>query len=88
MKIRGQKESNFRNKISNVIFNFISLNYTYKIQYISLGLNCLPRKHYTNNKLMKTKKDGYKSCPFDLMISSYEGIFNLIENNFKNFFDI
>ncbi len=42
--------------------------------FISLGLNCSSAIYGVNNNLRNTKKDGYKTCPFDLMLSSYNGI--------------
>jgi hypothetical protein len=87
--IRSVYENKFRNNVSLIIKNFLKNKSTCdNVNYISLGLNCLPRTHYTTAKIMNSKKDGYKSCPFDLMISSYEGICRLIENDFKDFYHL
>jgi len=53
---------------------------------ISLGRNCNPRVHI-KNKFNLSKNNGYKSCVFDLCITSYESLCSILENNFKNFFD-
>lgn len=59
-----------------------------KIIYISLGHNCTPANHYVKNKIMNSKKEGRKSCPFDLAISTYTGLCKLFENDFESFLDI
>lgn len=59
-----------------------------KIIYISLGQNCQGVSHYIKNNFMKSKADGRKTCVFDLMLTSYYGLYNLIENDFENFMDI
>lgn len=59
-----------------------------KYIYISLGHNCTPATHYVKNKIMKTRKEGRKSCPFDLMISTYTGLCNLFESDFQGFLNI
>lgn len=59
-----------------------------KIIYISLGHNCTPANHHVRNKIMNSKKQGRKSCPFDLAISTYTGLCKLFENDFESFLDI
>jgi len=54
--------------------------------FISIGSNCNPRI-YMKNKMNITKKNGYKSCPFDLCISSFDSIYQCINDDFKYFFD-
>jgi hypothetical protein len=54
--------------------------------YISLGYNCDPRI-YMKNKLNLTKQKGYKTCPFDLCITSFESLCKCIETDFQYFFD-
>lgn len=52
---------------------------------ISIGYNCTPRifiKHVYNI----SKNDGYKTCPFDLCITNYDGLVRCIEEDFANFF--
>lgn len=52
---------------------------------ISLGWNC----HTTSMGLIRglrgLKKDGYKTCPFDLMVSNYEGVIQCLYDDFKDF---
>tara|TARA_B100001105_G_C22329848_1_gene416442 strand:- start:5 stop:679 length:675 start_codon:yes stop_codon:yes gene_type:complete len=57
------------------------------ITYISLGQNCKPVENAIKNRNMKTKREGRKTCVFDLMITSYTALLELIESNFDNFFD-
>lgn len=58
------------------------------MEYISLGHNCASVAHYVKNNLMKSKIDGRKTGPFDLMISTYSGVCNLLENNFEDFLNV
>ena len=54
---------------------------------ISLGNVCYSAFWATNNGLRKHKKEGYKTCPFDLMISNYKGVISCINDNFLYFRD-
>jgi len=54
--------------------------------YISIGCQCDSRV-YIKNVLNLAKKNGYKSCPFDLCITPFESLYNCIETDFKFFFD-
>lgn len=38
---------------------------------ISLGWNCDAAGYAVKNKLRETKNNGYKTCPFDIMITNY-----------------
>ncbi len=42
--------------------------------FISLGLNCSSAVYGTKKNLRKKKENGYNTCPFDLMLSSYSGL--------------
>lgn len=42
---------------------------------ISLGWNCLTATEAVNRGLRKTKANGYRTCPFDIMVSNYNGIY-------------
>jgi hypothetical protein len=55
----------------------------YKI--ISLGSDCLPRYVLTKGKIMKTKEEGTLSCPFDLILTPYSSLCQLIDNDFTDF---
>ena len=44
------------------------------MEYISIGQNCASVTSFIKNGIMKNKKKGWKTCFFDLMISSYYGI--------------
>jgi hypothetical protein len=52
---------------------------------ISLGYNCDPAMYGIENNLRKSKKDGYKTCPFDLMITNYDGVVKCILDDFSDF---
>lgn len=52
---------------------------------ISLGWNCHPANYGVENGIRLTKKEGYKTCPFDEMISNYEGVVQCIQDNFQDF---
>lgn len=54
---------------------------------ISLGWTCYSAQYATENNIRKFKKDGYKTCPFDKMISNYKGLCQCIQDDFKYFCD-
>lgn len=56
-----------------------------KIVGISLGKDCLPASWGVHNNYRKRKSNNYNTCPFDLMISNYEGVVKCILEDFKNF---
>ena len=55
---------------------------------ISLGWNCHSASFGVSNFLRKTKKNGYKTCPFDEMITNYKGIIECIKDDFDFLCDI
>lgn len=52
---------------------------------ISLGWNCSSAVLGVEHGYRSQKKDGYKTCPFDEMITSYHGIVDCIEDDFQDF---
>jgi len=54
---------------------------------ISLGWNCSAAQDGIRLGLRNVKSDGYKTCPFDMMISNYIGMCKCIEDDFKYFCD-
>ena len=54
---------------------------------ISLGWNCNSAVEGVKLGIRKTKRQGYLTCPFDEMVSNYEGIIKCIETDFKFFCD-
>ncbi len=54
--------------------------------YISLGYKCDPRV-VIKNVYGFSKKNGYKSCPFDLCITPFNALCKILENDFSTFFD-
>lgn len=54
---------------------------------ISLGNVCYTAQWGVEHGLRGTKKDGYKTCPFDLMVSNYYGVVNCIAEDFVYFCD-
>lgn len=49
---------------------------------ISLGWNCHSAGYGVNNNIRKTKESGYKTCPFDKMVSNYRGLVECIKDDF------
>lgn len=54
---------------------------------ISLGWNCNSAIHGVNNGIRTRKEAGYKTCPFDTMISNFDGIVECIKDDFAYFTD-
>lgn len=55
---------------------------------ICLGTYCLPRVIATYSYFKPRRSSGEKTCPFDLAFCwDFEGIINLLDNEFENFFD-
>ena len=55
---------------------------------ISLGWDCGPASFGVNNNLRKTKKNGYMTCPFDLMNTNYNGVIECFKDDFKYLCDL
>lgn len=55
---------------------------------ISLGWNCHSATVGVSTGLRKTKQDGYKTCPFDEMVTNYKGIIECIKDDFEFLCDI
>lgn len=54
---------------------------------ISLGFNCDSATYGVAHNYRTTKSNGYKTCPFDLMVTNYQGIIDCINDDFKYFTD-
>ncbi len=54
---------------------------------ISLGNVCNSAAYGVQTGLRGKKEIGYKTCPFDLMVSNYEGVVKCIEDDFAHFCD-
>ena len=54
---------------------------------ISLGWRCEAAEIGVQYNLRQIKKDGYKTCPFDLGVTNYIGVCKCIEDDFKYFLD-
>ena len=54
---------------------------------ISLGWNCTPAIKGVQLGLRTTKADGYQTCPFDLMMSTYKGMTRCLETDFQDFYN-
>ena len=52
---------------------------------ISLGWNCHTTTMAVEQGLRDLKANGYKTCPFDLMVSNYEGVIQCLYDDFKDF---
>ena len=55
---------------------------------ISLGWNCNSATVGVSTGLRKTKQQGYKTCPFDEMVTNYKGIIECIKDDFEFLCDI
>lgn len=51
---------------------------------ISLGYNCRPASLGVDLGWRGTKANGYKTCPFDMCISPFEGMVECIRDDFKD----
>jgi hypothetical protein len=54
---------------------------------ISLGWNCYSAVWAVNNNIRTRKNEGYNTCPFDKMISNYDGLVECLNDDFLYFFD-
>jgi len=54
---------------------------------ISLGWNCGPARVGLSNGVRAPKSDGYRTCPFDEMITNLPGIIECLKDDFKYFTD-
>ena len=54
---------------------------------ISLGWNCGPAGAGLSSGLRASKADGYKTCPFDEMVTNLPGIVECLRDDFKYFTD-
>ena len=50
---------------------------------ISLGWDCQPAIIGLKKGLRPSKEDGYKTCPFDMMLSNYPGLIECLKDDFK-----
>lgn len=55
---------------------------------ISLGWNCVSAIKGVEMGLRKRKENGYKTCPFDEMITNYKGIIECINDDFEYLCDV
>lgn len=55
---------------------------------ISLGWNCHSAITGVYSGLRNTKQNGYKTCPFDEMVSNYQGIIDCLKDDFEYLCDI
>ena len=55
---------------------------------ISLGWNCHSATKAVSMGIRNTKSKGYKTCPFDEMITNYKGIIDCIMDDFEHLCDL
>jgi len=55
---------------------------------ISLGNRCETAIWAVDNNFRVNREKGYKTCPFDLCVTNYEGIVKCINDDFKYFTDL
>ena len=54
---------------------------------ISLGWNCHSANYGVKEGIRNKKENGYLTCPFDMMVSNYQGIVDCFNDDFKYFCD-
>lgn len=54
---------------------------------ISLGFNCHSAEYGVATGIRNTKNNGYARCPFDMMLSNFEGLIRCIADDFEYFCD-
>ena len=57
------------------------------MECISLGWNCDSAKFGVTSGARKKRENGYKTCPFDEMITNYDGLVNCINDDFEFLYD-
>ncbi|MDD2781550.1 DUF1796 family putative cysteine peptidase [Sulfuricurvum sp.] len=55
---------------------------------VSLGNNCIPRTIPTRKGFKKTKNEGELTLPFDLSVTPYMAVCELIETDFRDFLNV
>lgn len=55
---------------------------------ISLGWNCHSAMYGVHVGIRGEKKFGYKTCPFDEMITNYPGLIQCLKDDFKHLYDV
>jgi hypothetical protein len=58
------------------------------MESISLGWNCASAIHGIDSGIRKRKEDGYRTCPFDEMVTNYQGIIECINDDFEDLYNI
>lgn len=54
---------------------------------ISLGRNCEPAVYGVKNRIRNKNENGYKTCPFDLCVTTLKGVIECLKDDFKYFCD-
>lgn len=52
---------------------------------ISLGAVCQSAIYGVEHNLRPLKSEGYNTCPFDMMMTPYDGLIDCLENDFEGF---
>lgn len=55
---------------------------------ISLGWACFSTMYGVHTGLRERKSSGYKTCPFDLMLTNIEGVLDCIRTDFEDFLNL
>jgi hypothetical protein len=74
-------------KAHGIDLKSIELNSIIMHTGISLGWNCESAMKGVSLGIRATKKDGYKTCPFDECITNYEGLLLCLKEDFLYFCD-
>jgi hypothetical protein len=54
---------------------------------ISIGWNCGSASFGVETGLRSRRGDGYRTCPFDLMLTNYDGLVQCLRDDFKYLYD-
>ena len=85
---RKSQRANIESNLNQLVQNWVD---TFKEKSkpigISLGWNCGPAGYGVENGIRETKANGYRTCPFDEMVSNLPGVVECIRDDFKYFLD-
>lgn len=70
-----------------ILYTYIYIYITMQKIFISLGWNCGPAI-MRKNIFKYSKENGYKTCPFDLCVTPYNGLVECLKTNFSKFFNL
>lgn len=76
-----------------ILITFFGVKFSFKLpfaaknKYVVLGDSCFARRMLTSYGVKASRRQGEKSCPFDLILFSVPKIVDMLENNFEGFIE-